>query len=146
MKGYSEREVFSPSDLEAFTWAKEIVAELPERDASGDLLRCHEVARVVSRVLHAMGCAPEHKVVDGHFEVGAEHSWIMLQTPVGKYRWWSILDTYVVGRIPPVQLIAVVSTLPLRYVSSSERTDIREDVIIFLLDYLGHQKNVCSSG
>ena len=127
MKGYSELEVFCADAVHAFHAATDLVLRLPERDISGELLRCHEVARVVGRVFR-LGFPIE--VVDGRYETGAEHSWCRLVLPNKQQ---AILDPYVVGRLPPVQLVAVVSTLPCRYQARELRTDIREDVVTWLI-------------
>lgn len=125
MKGYSAFEVFKQYELLLYERARLLVEEFPERDQEGRHLRCHEVARAVGALL-------ELEVVDGKYEVGAEHSWLVVTRLVGHFRWWCILDPYVVGRMPPVQLIAVVPMMPLRYTPGAMRTDIRNDVVKYL--------------
>lgn len=127
MKGYSELQVFQQRELQLFREATDIVAVLPER-AQGEFIRCHEVARVVGHILGL-------DVIDGKYEIGAEHSWLPIVQKRGKYSWWSILDPYVVGRVPPVQLVAVVPLIPNRYIPGAPRDDIRTDVVDYLLKY-----------
>ena len=124
MKGITEHQIFGPKELLAFAEAQRIVAALPEEDTSGELLRCHEIARVVGRLLNL-------KVIDGRYEYGCEHSWCVI-TEV-KYRGFTILDPYAIGRIPPVQLVSVLPTIPNRYFPEDKRKDIRGDVIEHLL-------------
>lgn len=120
MKTYSEREVFSPDELRLFERATALVRAMPHLDPLGREVRCHEVARVVASHLKL----PHY---DGLYELGAQHSWC--ETPGGH-----VLDVYAVGRIPPVQLIAVVTTMPRRFRRGSYREDIREGIITWLID------------
>jgi hypothetical protein len=120
---YSEREVFNVEDLILLRKAQRIVQQLPERDAAGDEVRCHEVARVVGSILSLTVC-------DGIYEISMDHSWLRLRTG-------HILDTYCVGRHPQVQLVAVVTAMPLRYKECSlERlkVTIRSDVVKLLME------------
>jgi len=126
MKGYSEKEHFGAHALEYFYSAVDLVALLPEKDEQGRLLRCHEVARIVGSILGL-------EVVDGRYEYGCEHSWCIVPDKVG--RGFSILDPYAVARIPPVQLVVVLPTIPNRYFPEAARDDIRQDVIDHLLKY-----------
>ncbi len=104
MRTYSEREVFGVSDLVYYRKARRAVQRMPSYDEHGLELRCHEVARAVARVLEL----PGEFVRDGYYELGCQHSWIVL--PSGH-----VLDVYAVGRLPPVQLVAVVTTIPKRF-------------------------------
>lgn len=128
MKTYSEREVFPPEDVRAFNKATVIVRHLPDAGPDGRELRCHEVVRVVGHFLHL-------PFWDGRYELGAEHSW--LETTSGH-----ILDVYTVGRLPPVQLIAVVPTMPTRYRILHFRDDVRQDTIEHLIKYVEERTNV----
>jgi hypothetical protein len=121
MKTYSEQEVFSQTDLLLYYEAKRIVDVLPRLDNGGEYVRCHELARVVAgRIAWEIG--KELEVVDGMYEVGAEHSWCM--TPDGH-----ILDVYAVGRMPPVQLVARTLTMPNRYTERDIGLKVRDDVV-----------------
>lgn len=115
MQTYSEREVFPQYEQLMFQRATRVVGVLPDT-VNGQELRCHEVARIVAYVL-GVG------FVDGRYEIGAEHSWCtFVDSP-------HILDVYTVGRLPPVQLVAVVPTMPARYTPGPRRDDIRELVV-----------------
>lgn len=123
MRSYSQREVFEPNDLVYWRVAARLVVEMPDYDRSGQELRCHEVARAIHRVLEV----PEIAVQDGLYELGCEHSWLTL--PSGH-----ILDAYAVGRLPQVQLVAVVSVLPRRYAKHDIGLVVREDTINYILE------------
>lgn len=61
--------------------------------------RCHEVARVVGKLLKL-------DVVDGQYG-GMQHSWCTLE-PLEETRWGAkLLDPYAVGRLPQVQLVFI---------------------------------------
>lgn len=123
MRGFSENEVFSKTEIKLFNEATDIVSILPERDQHGALLRCHEVARVVGDLL-------DLEVLDGRYEYGCEHSWCVIRQ---MNRGFTILDPYTVGRIPPVQLVCVIPTMPNRYFPEARRRDIKKDVVEYLL-------------
>lgn len=116
---YSQREVFKQTDMKYFEEASGLVARMPDFDNELRELRCHEVAQVV-------GCLLDLRVRDGKYEIGCEHSWLVL--PTG-----NILDVYAVGRHPPVQLVAVVLTMPVRYREMDIGLKIRHQVVEQLL-------------
>jgi hypothetical protein len=128
MKTYSEHEVFTHEDLLIFHEATRIVGVMPRLDRSGEYIRCHELARVVSRRIHKQ-IGKTLEVVDGIYEVGAQHSWCV--TPRGH-----VLDVYTVARIPPVQLVASVLTMPNRYTPRDIGLKIQYDVVTWLLGLL----------
>ena len=98
MKSYSETNVFSDSDKSRLAEATDFVSLIPDPGEGEPELRCHEVTRVVKRL---MGYSFIH-VVDGH--IGAvQHSWLAYRDK-GKLR---ILDVYCVGRLPQVMLLDV---------------------------------------
>jgi len=95
MQSFAEQ-IFTPRERMCLIYARYVVESLPEPE--GEPLRCHEVARVVVWCLDPKG----HVLtpIDGLYgEV--EHSWILIRgsQPV------RVLDPYVVGRLPQVQLI-----------------------------------------
>lgn len=92
MRGYAETEVFDPAEIRLFRTAQQAVDCLPDMPN----LRCHEVARAVSRVLKL-------KVVDGWYGA-VDHSWLEVPRSKG---FPLILDLYAVGRVPMVQLLDV---------------------------------------
>jgi hypothetical protein len=128
MIGYSATHIFREEDRTLMQVAAEIVRILPERDRSGQELRCHEVARVVATALESK--KSNLTVCDGHYMM-AQHSWILI---CGDRL---ALDPYAVGRLPVVQLVDVGS-LAVRgiYLPGPRREDIREDVIEALLRHL----------
>lgn len=132
--------------------AQAVVDLLPET-IDGELVRCHEVARVVAEVLSypersKSGMFDELVVVDGKFGVH-DHSWIRVD---GSVRGRLILDPYAVGRIPMVQVLDLdVMTLPYRRESACDRCgvpnpwfyregptrdDVRHEVLAALRSYL----------
>jgi hypothetical protein len=119
MKTYSEREVFSQTDLAYYRKASRFVRALPSYDQHGEELRCHEVARAVAIILNIS------TVEDGYFELACQHTWLVLPTR-------HILDPYCVGRLPPVQLVAVVTTMPKRYNVRDIGITVRGDVVLHL--------------
>ena len=110
---YAERSCFRPAHLCAFTRVQEIVARVS--DAWGNELRCHELARAVQRVLADNTIV----VVDGHCGP-VEHSWL-------RFSDGAILDPYVPGRLPAVQIVdEVVAAL---YRKGALRRDLRRSII-----------------
>jgi hypothetical protein len=101
--------------------AQVIVQGMPNGwcDQHGDLLRCHEVARFVGVRLGLAVC-------DGIYEIAMQHSWCVLPSR-------HILDVYAVGRLPPVQLVARTSVLPLRFTEKAISVVVKEDVVGWLL-------------
>jgi hypothetical protein len=110
---YAERSCFHPSHLRMLARAQEIVARVSE--AWGNELRCHELARALQRVLGDNTLV----VVDGHCGP-IEHSWL-------RFSDGAILDPYVPGRLPAVQIVdAIVSVA---YRPGEMRRDIRRSII-----------------
>src|SRR5580692_12192745 len=121
MKGYAAAEVFSKGEQLLLREAQKIVARLPLRDSSGRWSRCHEVARFVGLLL-------DLEVCDGYYGM-CEHTWLWT-TPVPVARrkghpWFgpppNILDPYVVGRVPLVQLVHSSNHLPFEYRRGDKR-------------------------
>lgn len=127
MKGYSADHVFTRADLIVWRAAIQVVESIidPAEYMEADPLRCHEVARFVAQVLGTWlfpMCAPDAQVSDGHFG-GVEHSWIEL-------RHGYILDVYVVGRLPMVQLVYTGILLCRdKYRPDTPRMDILQPII-----------------
>lgn len=125
MKGFAESEVFEPFEVELWKKATALVERLPAHVNDDEEVRCHEVARVVGEQLGLM-------VRDGHFGF-VEHSWLWVEPYEGSgeqlWRLPNILDVYVPGELPQVQLIHTTSALPMPYRFGPTRTDIREDVM-----------------
>ena len=123
MRSYSETNVFSSSEVEALQRATRLVVAIPTR-IGGPLLRCHEVARVVGRIL-------DLDVQDGHYGA-VEHSWVYTENAR------SILDVYAVGRLPMVQLVDARALLPTgrAYYPGPTRDDIDETAVRELVQFL----------
>lgn len=110
---YAERSCFQPSQLSVFRRVQEVVARVS--DSWGNELRCHELARAVHRVLGDSTIS----VVDGHCGP-VEHSWL-------RFSDGTILDVYVPGRLPAVQVVdAIVGAA---YRPEEVRRDIRQRIV-----------------
>lgn len=117
MRGYSAMAVFTPHEIALLRHTERIVDCLADRPD----LRCHEVARVVERMLPASPDDPcvigtadpattlvrpryTRRVVDGKYG-SVDHSWIEIIGCGGGRGQLSVLDPYAVGRLPIVQLV-----------------------------------------
>ncbi len=127
MKSYSERKIFDGWCQQAFELATYLVDMLPKHELDGREIRCHELARAVGSVIGWMGF--KNTVQDGKLW-SIEHSWLVIGEPYGK-----ILDVYVPGRLPQVQLLDTHYAVMRGYEPdrdsryASTRTDIRgEDI------------------
>lgn len=108
--------------------AQKVVEYLPEMHGER-WLRCHEVARVVDRVLKntmILSLPVTWRVVDGKYVGGvaipADHTWILWSDGI-------VLDTYAVARYPPVQLVDNNWPTNAHYKEEEECSDIRYDCI-----------------
>jgi hypothetical protein len=128
METYSQREVFGTSDFIYYRKARRFVQRMPSYGSRGEQLRCHEVARAVVRVVGL----PLEFVRDGYYELACQHSWIVL--PSGH-----VLDAYAVGRHPPVQLVAVVTTLPKRFNERDIGVVVDERTVSWLVERAGER-------
>jgi hypothetical protein len=91
---YAERVCFRPPHLRLLMRVEAHVARVSS--AWGNELRCHELARAVHQVVYDDG-KYMLDVVDGKCGP-VEHSWLRLSDGV-------ILDPYVPGRLPAVQIV-----------------------------------------
>jgi hypothetical protein len=133
MRGYAETDVFSEHELDLLVRAREVVAVLPS-ESFGEPVRCHELAHAVAWVLSP---SFELEVADGWYGM-IQHSWLWTQKlervdgkALGPFP--NILDVYVPGRLPQVQLVHVSTALPFEYRRGDPRDDIRKDVIEHLV-------------
>jgi hypothetical protein len=112
---YAERACFQPSHLRLLARVEVHVGRVSR--AWGNELRCHELARAVHQVVYDDG---KYKldVVDGKCGP-VEHSWLRFYDGV-------ILDAYVPGRLPAVQL---VDPLVAAYRPGSPRRDISQAIV-----------------
>jgi len=125
MKSYFESEVFAASEIRMLQLATQIVADVPSA-IRGKGVRCHELARYVGERLGL-------EVQDGIFGF-VEHSWLWTKPLEERLPWRlpNILDVYVPGQVPQVQLVHLATSLPMPYRRGEPRTDIRQDVLAFL--------------
>ena len=119
MKSYSERNVFEALAVETYEQAADLVARLPSHlDGEGRELRCHEIARALAMVLGL-------DYVDGT-SVGVDHSWLIIDRT-------TLLDPYVPGRLPLVQLVDIGTPTLMRLcyqgALDGARTDVRTAVV-----------------
>jgi hypothetical protein len=110
---YAERSCFQPPHLRTLSRAQELVARVSS--AWGNELRCHELARAVQRVIGDSTLT----VVDGHCGP-VEHSWL-------RFSDGAILDPYVPGRLPAVQIVDAIVAAAYRV--GVPRRDIRRSII-----------------
>jgi hypothetical protein len=151
---YVERAIFRSAECRIFRRAIKAVGFL--NDTWLNELRCHELARAVHRLLFATDATADEPyaiVVDGKL-AAVEHSWIEIIVPVeskrvsaaflatgrtyetheGGWRRRVILDVYVPGRLPQVQLIDPFHMLRHGYEADALRTDIDEQMVTTLHD------------
>jgi len=109
MIGYAQREIFTPLELKLRDHANTLVAIAPY-EIDGEPVRCHELARAIGAVLGL-----QHE--DGRFGF-VEHTWLWTKPIDREHAPWmlpNILDVYVPGSVPQVQLIDTQHTgLPQR--------------------------------
>lgn len=125
MKSYAEREVYSEQELSLWHRATQLVSRVQFLD--GDEIRCHELARAVGRVLAL-------PYSDGRYG-SIDHTWLRVGDWRHEPQRAKILDVYVPGGVPQVQLIHYAAwSLPhwrqlYRQGVEYERTDIDEALV-----------------
>lgn len=111
---YAERACFSLLHLRLLARTQALVSRVSP--AWGNELRCHELARAVQLVARD---DLELAVVDG--KCGPiEHNWLRFSDGV-------ILDPYVPGRLPSVQVVDPI--VGVSYRPSAPRDDIRQSIV-----------------
>lgn len=140
MKSYTERHLLDPEMLALLRRVDGFVAAVPHRDARGEEVRCHELARAIDVFLRSSGTAYEWDVCDGRYFQVVDHSWLELRPPglpTGVVRISGteriVLDVYAVGAFPQVQLV-YQSGLLNRFQRVAPREDIRWDVVTQLVE------------
>ncbi len=134
MTPYAYTDIFHLKEIALFDAATSLVNNLPDGDQHGAVLRCHEVARVVGRILKL-------PVQDGFYGY-VEHSWCWTHEPRvelnARTNWPNILDPYVPGKLPCVQLVDTSPLLPHSGVAYRPGLSpvVREDVVEYLFNYL----------
>jgi hypothetical protein len=106
---YAARECFNVTHCTAWTLAQQLVSRVSNTWLNE--LRCHELARAVQQQMPPYDLA----ILDGHCGP-IEHSWLCFSDGV-------IIDPYVPGRMPAVQLIDPIAATRL-YRIGVYRTDI----------------------
>ena len=126
MTPYAEHEVFGVGSLGLYEKARALVQKIPEK-LDGEWVRCHELVRAVAEVL----ALDKSQVADGWYG-HVEHSWLWTRP---KLIWETppILDVYVVGRLPSVQLVDSSPTFPWEYRRGDLRSDIQWGVVAELV-------------
>ena len=124
-KSYAERHVFSQHEMGLLDLATNLVLRAPY-EINGNVVRCHELARVVGEILGL-------EVQDGRYGF-VEHSWLWTAPPVfkqdkDKVVLPKILDVYVPGGLPQVQLFDISVAVPMNHTYGNPRSDIDEDVL-----------------
>jgi hypothetical protein len=134
MIGYAEKEVFTERERELWQRATTLVSFAPYYDTGdepgNEPVRCHELARAVGKVLDL-----EHE--DGRFGF-VEHTWLWTTPCDKKIAPWTlpnVLDVYVPGSMPQVQLVHMATGLPARYMLARVndlvvRTEVVERLIL----------------
>lgn len=127
---------FTADEFRAMKLAERVVDLLPDAYPDGELVRCHEVARVVDLVVRKFFGRQVLWVQDGHYGY-CDHTWLWTREP--ESRSWverpdrlscpNILDPYAVGSLPQVRLVDCSATaLPhfgLMYRNGPAREDVR---------------------
>lgn len=146
MKSYSETDIFPPFILPRLRTAQKIVERIPDPGKREEMLRCHEVARIVGAIL-------DYEVVDGQF-AAVDHSWLEVPYRPARKRGEKvpvlglILDVYAVGSLPQVKIVDSNSPLlPYRglYVKGAARDDIRHWTVTTIFERLTvkDQRRIC---
>lgn len=133
MKGYTSRTIIPETEQHMLETAAWLVGRLPE----SHVIRCHELARAVGRAL-------DLPVQDGSFGV-VDHSWLWLPPRASRerapsdhdnryFKWPNILDVYMPGAVPMVQIVYTGMPLPhaKAYMLGRERDDIDEETVEYL--------------
>ncbi len=114
MIGYAAKRVFTLREIRLYEHATTLVAIAPD-ELHGETIRCHELARAIGQILHL-----EHE--DGRYGF-VEHTWLWVEPRNRRFcPAWSlphVLDVYVPGSMPQVQLHDMSSGLPTRYYLSN---------------------------
>jgi hypothetical protein len=132
MKGYSAQQVFEPFELALLEKATFLVESIPTR--LDNIVRCHELARAIGRVLSLPVTDGKHGTV--------EHSWCWTKLPDCGSCPGSILEVYSIARLPMVQLVDYSSCGNFAVLNRQQyqcypfsRSDIRENIIQYLVNY-----------
>jgi hypothetical protein len=125
MHGYAEREIFSRREKDLLLRAKRLLRNVPY-EIDDEPVRCHELARAVGHIL-------DLDWEDGFYGY-ADHTWLWTKarpdpTQVLISGMPNILDVYVPGGLPQVQLFHMSTALPACYRRTEARKDIEEGLV-----------------
>jgi hypothetical protein len=132
MIGYAAREIFTEQEGDLLAKAEGLVDVAPY-ELEGDLVRCHELARAVGRILDLQYC-------DGWFGM-IDHSWLWTRPPRLIDGFFAdgvpnVLDVYAPGRLPQVVLVASSPHLPYEYRRGDGRSDVRAPTVEALIELM----------
>ena len=127
MKSYSALHIFNDRERILLARAARLVRKVKDPGAenkeSPDIIRCHELARAVGKVL-------DLRYIDGKFGF-VDHTWLLTFQKAGDKD--NILDVYAVGSLPMVILVnasyLTLSHHKLYTPGRRPRTDIKQDVV-----------------
>lgn len=123
MKGNAETDLFEPEEQQMLKAAYALVKKAPD-EFRGRPIRSHELVRAISVELGL-------PFADGWYGM-IEHSWLWTSPLTAGEPLPNILDVYVPGKLPQVQLSVSDAALPYEYRRGDFRRDIDEDVLIQL--------------
>jgi hypothetical protein len=123
-QGEAYRNVFLLREMTLFDQACTLVSRVPY-EVLGSVVRCHEMVRAASVIL-------DLTFEDGFYGM-VEHSWLWLEPRQPLSPSPRILDVYVPGRIPQVQMIDSITSLPWEYRRGPPRTDINRPMVSKLI-------------
>ena len=115
---YTERACFTLGHIRLLRHVEECLSRVS--DGWGNELRCHELARAVQTVVTASRAMLMAFVVADGKCGPIEHSWLCFSDGV-------ILDPYVPGRLPAVQIIDPI--VGAAYRPGTARSDIKQSII-----------------
>lgn len=122
--------IFTEEEHALLLRAERIVELLPETTPDGELIRCHEVARIVGYLLKL-------PVQDGKYGM-CDHSWCWTREPDPDYHILrvsaapKILDPYAIGSLPVVRLLDSGVSVPhigWSYMPGQARDDVKKDFV-----------------
>jgi len=137
MRSYSETNMFPSREVEMLTMATAMVSLIQEPE-----IRCHELARVIAKLLGLT-------VQDGYYGF-VDHSWcwtrpLEQREIIGRIGFPNILDPYSVGSLPQVRLLdGNTTSLPhigWSYRPGPDRDDIDVNQVERLVSYLETRKD-----
>ena len=144
MKSYSAVHIFTDRERILLSRARRLVTRVKDPGAndkdSPDIIRCHELARAVGKVL-------DLRYIDGKFGY-IDHTWLTTFQKSGDAE--TVLDVYAVGVVPMVILVStsyMTLSLPKLYVPSRRpRSDIKQDAVDSLVEQMTKEISLPNRG